>query len=258
MKKLFLKIVSLFVGAALALSAAGCNAFFESLDNVLNRLSEELEKVIAGVSYIIDNFNDLTNPVSENGTPSEEWVGTDLEPLFVQPEGVTEFVLGYSEENERGRTYSNLVVVSGAADVVKFIEDLHEAGYDEFNEGLNWTFFRTMVISDSGKLCMALKKGDIYIQVAYFASESTSAPASTDGEDSEGDAENTESVEPTDSTDSESAEDTEPRVTGTPNAVFTIANYDITVRSAAANEQSEDPEPGQTEDPTESEQSDPE
>ncbi|MBP5308576.1 MAG: hypothetical protein J6Z34_05545 [Clostridia bacterium] len=149
----------------------GCNAIERELNSAFDKLIVKLQEAINGVNFIIDNFAQLTNPLSENGELVDEWVGTDLEELFVMPECVTEFNTGYREENDRGITYSNVTRVDGAEGVDAFIQTLKTNGYDAYKEDLTWSFYSYMLRLNQSKLCMALEKDGVYIVIAYFATE---------------------------------------------------------------------------------------
>ena len=185
MKKLFAKILSLVMVALMSVSFSACGDFINQLDSTLEDLINQVEELVDGVNYIIDNFEDFKNPLSGEGELSNEWLGYDLDENFVQPEYVTEFVKGYFETNENGTVYTNMARISSINDLDVFVKAFMDNGYEFYNEKISESFYTNMLGLNDEKLCAAITKNGIYIQAAFFACE-------------EG-----------------------------PNAVFSIANYDM-------------------------------
>ncbi len=176
MKKTILKLFAVIGSVVIALSCASCDAFFEQVDSLLDKVSVKLAKVIDGLDYILDNFSDLTNPIiSEDGVLYDEWVGTELSEDFVCPETLVSFETGYVETNEKGTLYTNLVTLGGVEDMDAYVQYLRSLGYGEYNEGLSWTFYNTMRLMEMGKLCMALTKDGVFVEVAFYENEGYNA-----------------------------------------------------------------------------------
>lgn len=182
LKNFLFRLVTLSLSAAFFFTAAscgdfmnkmdrGCNAAERELNSAFDKLIVKLQDTMKGVNFIIENFSELTNPINENGELVEGWVGDELEEVFVQPDCVTRLDTGYREENEKGKTFSDVAVITGAEGMDAFVQSLKAAGYDAYNDELNWNFYSTMLKVNKDKVCMALKKGEVYIVVAYFASE---------------------------------------------------------------------------------------
>ncbi len=178
MKNLFKKLAAILAAGAMTLSFTACDQFINELNSAIEDIAVMIEQTMAGVDYIIDNFEDFKNPIEGTGTPVDEWVGTELEPLFVRPEGEAfVFDKGYWEENTHGKVFANLGAIASMAEVDAYIQMLRADGYDEYHEKITWGFYNGFLIANQSKLCMALKKGDVYVQIAYFATEGAAVNA---------------------------------------------------------------------------------
>lgn len=167
MKK-FIAIAAAFV-SAVAFTACGYMDKAElKLKSYVQKLLDAFTEVAEGLDYVIDNFGELKLPVDGDGTTVDEWVGEELDPLFVRPEYLVSFEKGYVEENENGKVYCNLAKVGSIADIDKYVIMLRKAGYDEYNLSLTWTFYDAMVLFDTGKLIMAVEKDGIYAEIVGY------------------------------------------------------------------------------------------
>ena len=181
MKNSLVKIITVISAIVFVFSAASCEEFYneigrgcnrieKELNDTMEKLVEKLKETIKSVDFIIENFAQLSNPLSENGMLAEEWVGTELDEIFVQPECVTELKTGYFEENEKGKTFSNVAVITDADGLDVFVQQLKENGYDTYKEELSWFFYSLMMINKN-KVCIALEKDGVYIVIVYFTTE---------------------------------------------------------------------------------------
>lgn len=243
MKKFFSKLVCVITAVALALSMSSCDKFFNDLEKLAEELAKKINATVKGISYIMDHFDDFTNPLLGNGQITDEWVNGNLDDAFVRPDYLVNFAKGYYEENGEKKSYSNLGTLSSMADMDRYVQSLKEAGFDAYHEAFSWDFYDIMVRANSGKLCMALKKGDVYVQLAYFKTATKTdggETSGTDGSDTslpedKGDVEaanvvldeQEQSQESASESSSGDSSETGEVIDKTVNAVFTIANYDL-------------------------------
>lgn len=164
------KLATIILALAMAFAASSCADLDNLVDKVVDKVVEKLEEFADGVGYIIDNFDQLKNPVGEDGELYEEWMGGGLDAEFVLPE-TAEFIGAYGEHNDKGEIYCNLVRLPSADDAYKAITYYKEKGYAEYNEHLTYGFLDMLYILGEGKLCMAATKDGVYIEIAYFTSE---------------------------------------------------------------------------------------
>lgn len=249
MKKIISKIVCVISAIVLAFSMTSCEQFV----NDLEELARKLNATLKGISYIMEHFDDFTNPLLGNGQITDEWVNGNLDDAFVQPDYLVNFAKGYYEENGDKKSYSNLGTLNSMEDMDRYVQSLKAAGFDAYHEAFTWDFYDVMLKTKTGKLCMALKKGDVYVQLAFFTtktSDSSSEDSSTEDsstesvegvnslEDAGDNASASESTSSGDSTSGDSSSGGEMIDSGV-NAVFTIANYDLlTKKSDSGNDDS--------------------
>lgn len=193
--------------AIVLLTMASCESF-------LNKVLDKLEEFAESVEFILDNYQSFKNPVNVNGDGEtvDYWVGEALDPEFTMPEFVEKFVGGYIEENDMGAVYCNLTIVPSLEDMDAFVQSLRARGYDAYNEHMSWSIYNIMLLfPEEGKLCMAVEKDGVYIQIAYYSGAEGDANAvfsiatydllvETEDEDSSSDTDS-------ESTDSSSGED---------------------------------------------------
>ena len=170
MKKLCLKILSVLASVVLLFSFTACDEVMNEINSALEQLQSAVDEMNNLMEYFEEyNFNAV---LDGDGTITEEWVGTELDAEFVQPDSVTSFAKGYYEANNLGRVYSNSVQVTSMQDVDAYVQYLKGIGYDEYSELISWSSYNLMLAANAGKLCMALSDGENYVQVAYLEGES--------------------------------------------------------------------------------------
>lgn len=234
MRRKFLKVFALIASVVMAFSMASCQELIDKLTDVADELAKKINATLTGISYIMENFENFASPLMGNGTVTDEWVNGGLDEAFVRPDSMLNLAKGYYEENGEKKSYSNLGTLSCMQDMVDYVQTLKDAGFDSYHEAFSWDFYNVMVAANTNKLCMALKKGDVYVQVAFFVQNSTSDESSEeDLTSAEGIAMLNEEENPTVGTEGKNEENSTV-VDKTVNAVFTIANYDLLENKVAA------------------------
>ena len=166
MKKLGLKLLSVIAAVVMLFSFTAC----DQLVNEINSALEQLQKAVDEINNLIEQFEEynFVNILDGDGTVTEEWVGTELEEGFTQPDSVVNFVKGYYETNDNGSVYSNAVELTSMAEADAYVQYLKGLGYDAYSDLLTWDAYNLMLAANAGKLCMALTNGENYVQVAYL------------------------------------------------------------------------------------------
>ena len=147
MKKLCLKVMSILASVVLLFSFTACDEVLNDINSALEQLQSAVDEMNNLIEYFEEyNFNAV---LDGDGTITEEWVGTELDEDFVQPDSVTSFAKGYYEENDFGRVYSNSVNVTSMQDVDAFVQYLKGKGYDEYSELISWSSYNLMLAADA-------------------------------------------------------------------------------------------------------------
>lgn len=165
MKKRLCKLLAIICAIVSLTFAASCE-LLGSLSGDLNDILDKVAKTLSDVTNIVDNFENFTSPVKGDGTVTDKWSGTEFDAAFTMPEENFTFTAGYFEENEYGTLHTNSGIFSSIEDMDAYVDMLMEAGFETYN-----TFDKTFYsLSKSiGKAAIALKKGDIYVQLAFVA-----------------------------------------------------------------------------------------
>lgn len=165
MKKVFLKFVALACIICMSIVSFGC-AEIEGLVSEIVSTVERITQLYNDLKSVTDNFSDFTPPIDGNGTITEDWTGTELCADFEKPVTLTSYSAGYFETNEYGTLHTNTGSFASIDDIENYALKLKDAGFEEYNLTFGWQAFN--LLKNTGKTCIALKKGDVYIQLAFM------------------------------------------------------------------------------------------
>ncbi len=163
MEKRFFKLLAIICAVVTLTFAASCEllgVLTSNLDDILAKVQD----VIGDVGDIMDKFENFTSPVQGDGTVTEEWSGSELAVEFTMPEENFTFTAGYFEENDYGMLYTNSGMFSSIDDMDAYVKMLMDAGFETYNT-FDKTFYYSLKNFD--KAAIALKRGDVYVQLAF-------------------------------------------------------------------------------------------
>lgn len=165
MKRLFIRFVAFVCILCISIVSVGCSEIEGLVSEVVSTV-ERIAQLYRDLKNVTENFSDFTPPIDGNGTITEDWTGTVLCADFEKPVNLTSYSAGYYETNEYGTLHTNTGSFDDIAAFEQYALNLKEAGFEEYNTTFGWQAFD--LLKNTGKTCIALKKGDVYVQLAFM------------------------------------------------------------------------------------------